>query len=178
MDEMRAVVNDLVVYAAPSPEAVEPDHRVASLVHPTTGELLDPTKIEHVATWLKAVKDFEWQVVVTAKRVAEDLLYTEFDRLGKWTIETAGLKLAGESRTSWLDDSLLDVAALKTDLGVLVARGDLDEAAVESWFKSTLTLTDDGRRRIRALGGDAAALLDAHSVLKERKRRAITVRPA
>ncbi|MBA3844022.1 MAG: hypothetical protein H0X39_15645, partial [Actinobacteria bacterium] len=59
-----------------------------------------------------------------------------------------------------------------------VARGDLDEAAVESWFKSTLTLTDDGRRRIRALGGDAAALLDAHSVLKERKRRAITVRPA
>lgn len=140
-----------------SPDA-DATPRVVGFVDPATGEVVDASDPARVAAWAVAYRNFLVEVGAPALTAALNLLNAHLDYLGKAKAQLEDAdgriyEVSGETASAAQSAVFVeDAEALRADLDVLVARGDLAAEAADDAVKvTTVTTYKADLRRIKTL---------------------------
>lgn len=153
------------------PVGPQPTADEVTLIHPTSGEVLDlhTASTLDLAHWRHAVREWE-DNARQAKKLVDAEILDRMDRRGEWTVHEDGFDLVGSSPEP--SDSY-DAEALQAGLAELVDVGLIDEDAASAAVEIVTTLKPNRSRisKLRKLGGRVAAVIEAATTQVPKDRR-------
>jgi hypothetical protein len=142
----------------------------AMLVHPRTGEALDPKEAatDELADMLDAAKGLEFDLRALKHEVWREV-HRRFDEHARWTWEGNGWKLTGQSpdRVEYDGEGLYDALTALSFQGVITP--EARDAAVET--QTVYKPRAAGINKLKKLGGRVRATIERHARPVESERR-------
>lgn len=161
---------------SPGRAIIAPPERDGALIHPNSGQMIDPRTAEpaELADYVLAIRDWEARARTAKSMVSHELL-RRMDADAEWTIREGGFKMTGASPEQyvWDPDKLREV------LKELLSEGKITAAAANAAMKREVTYKPvvGGIKKLLKLGGEVKAAIEECRSLKDPEARTVSVSP-